>query len=62
MLTFWYNLFGILLVGRFVFFSFGTIAAYTSWHKVIIKLATDLERDLTEIENELASIGGGFQG
>ena len=43
-----------------LFFSFGTIAVYTSWYKVIMELATDSKRDPAEIENKLASIGGGF--
>ena len=42
--------------------SFGIIAAYTSWYEVIMELAMTLGRAPAEIENDLASIGGGFQG
>ena len=42
--------------------SFSIMAVYTCWYEVIMELSTALERDLAEIENELASIGGRFQG
>ena len=37
------------------------MAAYTSWYEVITELATASGRDPAMIENELSSIGGGFQ-
>ena len=41
---------------------FSNMAAYNSWYKVITELAMASGRDPDEIENEMALIGGGFQG
>ena len=43
-----------------IFYLFSIMGIYTSWYKITTELTSALGRDPAEIQNEFASLGGGF--